>query len=177
MVFRKAELKDKNFIFGSWLKSFRRSSDVHGVPNNIYFMNQHKTIEILLARANCLLICDPNDPEIIYGYLVSEVVEKVPVIHWLYVKHLYRGLGLAKRLMAQAGIDKNMPFCYTHNSSPAVQVAHKNPNIIFNPYLLRESIYGGPVQRTEERSDSAKQGNTSSNENNPKANEIIEGVK
>lgn len=72
-------------------------------------------------------------PHDLYGYLVSETGANVPtwgpgpdgrftmrvtftdepLIHFIFVKQVYRGLGLARALLKVAGIDPREPFIYT----------------------------------------------------------------
>lgn len=59
-----------------------------------------------------------DDPDTIIGYLVhSQVpVNAPPVVHWIYVKHSFRGFGLAKRMLDHAGIALESVAIYTHTT-------------------------------------------------------------
>ena len=50
IVFRYGAGEDKNFIFNSWLKSFRKSPVNRRISGEVYFRSQANTIERLLGR-------------------------------------------------------------------------------------------------------------------------------
>lgn len=131
---RNATEADVPFIFNSWLKSYRSSNSVKNVSNPVYFEFHHKAIEKLLQRCSVQVLCSPDDASQVFGYLVCEQVEQVPVLHYAYVKYAFRGMGLCKLLMQNAGLDKQVGGFYTHETSAAVKM-FSGSKFIFNPYL------------------------------------------
>ena len=106
--------KDVSFIFNSWLKSFRKSPLTHNVNSTIYFTEHHKTIEKLLKTNETLVACNEHDPSQIFGYICAGRYQGVFVVHYIYVKHPYRGLGLAKGLFQSFKHDPSVACMYTH---------------------------------------------------------------
>lgn len=132
---RPAQETDIPFILNSWLKSFRMGTFNVNVANTIYFTEQHKLVEKILKRSTVLIACESNDVANIYGYIVFEKIEGILTIHYMYIKHTFRGLGLSKVLLENAGHDKEAGGLYTHNTRVGEKVAIK-ANLVYHPYLL-----------------------------------------
>jgi GNAT superfamily N-acetyltransferase len=131
---------DESFIYHSWLKSYRDSPTVRSIPNTIYFARHHDIIERLFNDPATVvnIACNPEDENQIYGYIVggkwTGVDASGPVIHWIYVKHPFRGAGiggtLEKLLVADAA---NVVF--THRVKQMDRLL-KDKAYTYNPYLL-----------------------------------------
>lgn len=128
---RAATEADVPFIFNSWLKSYRNS--LKTVSNAVYFNGHHKVIEALLATSTVSVACDTSDNTQLFGYLVHEEVDGVVIVHYAYVKHPFRKLGILKQLLGSANIIGKSGF-YTHQTSGATKLADKM-NFVFNPYI------------------------------------------
>lgn len=131
---RNATEADVPFIFNSWLKSYRGSSSAKAVSNPVYFEFQHKAIEKLLQRSQVFMLCSAEDSTQVYGYIVTEEVEQVPIMHYCYVKYAFRGMGLCSALMKHAKLDKNKGGFYTHDTHAAAKLLGKT-KFVYNPYL------------------------------------------
>ena len=111
----------------------------------------------------------PND---LHGWLVAEKEANVPVyrppryqlevqvspdplVHYVYVKKIYRELGLARALFQAAGVDPRKRFLYTcHTSlSVAVEKAGKVPRSEWAPMSARFTKETGKIH--DQASDSA----------------------
>lgn len=129
------------FIYHSWIKSGQRSDATKLIAKEIYTLNQHDIITHILARANVIVAQELNKPESIYGYLVYQFVDGVFVVHYAYVKHAFRSLGILKSLLAAAGFDRNSNIgFYTHVTKNSHYVEAK-VNMFYNPYLLSNPKY------------------------------------
>jgi hypothetical protein len=122
------------FIFNSWLKSYRNANACKSISNPVYFDFQHKLIEKILKRSQVEMLCSPDDPTQVYGYIVSERIEGVIVLHYCYVKYAFRGIGLCSMLMQHIKLDKQAGGFYTHDTHAIVKVLGKS-NFVYNPYL------------------------------------------
>lgn len=88
-------------VFDSWLKSWRTSKWAGVIPNNLYFEVQRTLIEDLLARGCHLKIAYPEGrPDIILGWVCAEEKEGKTVLHYLYTKDPFIGLGIPDLLLA-----------------------------------------------------------------------------
>lgn len=136
---REALPEDLNFIFNSWISSFKRSKCNHNVPAATYFQGQHKVIERILRQSSTLLLVEGKHTENILAYIVFEMVEGVFCVHYAYVKNTYRGFGLLRKLLLTVREGNNTGGFYTHDTTCARFVADKF-NLFCNPYILHEFL-------------------------------------
>ena len=95
--------EDHAFLFNSFLKSYRFSPFAEKITNTIYFEDHHKLIERIIENSKVLVACNPSDPSQLYGYILAGEEEGVLVIHFLYVKHTFRNMGIGKTLLDAVG--------------------------------------------------------------------------
>lgn len=150
--FRPAGQEDVNFIFNSWLKSYRNSYATKNITSTFYFSEHHKVIERVLAAAKTIIACNPEDPSQVYGYVVADTVDGIFVVHYLYVKHSFRGLGLGKLLFNAFDHDPTAASLYTHHTHMAHRLAAKY-NMLHHPYILMNYPQYGIPAVTEEAAD------------------------
>jgi len=128
---------DTAFIFNSWLKSYRFSHFGEKITNTIYFAEHHKVIERLIDNSKVLVACNPEEPSQVYGYIIGEEVDGIFVLHFIYVKHTFRNMGVGKTLLDAWGHDKEKAGVYTHHTRMADKLAAKY-NFVYHPYLMFE---------------------------------------
>lgn len=127
---RKGEPQDVNFIFATWLKSYKHSSAFASrIPDKLFFKGHHAVLERLLPRCEVLITTLAGEPNTIIGYAVLEP----SVIHFVYVKKPFRQMGVASGLLAH--IDPNACI-YTHETQMWRHLLLKWPNAQYNPYAL-----------------------------------------
>lgn len=132
---REANQEDVAFIFNSWLKSYRQSLFARNITNTIYFDQHHKVLENLLKTNKVIIACNEKDPSQMYGYICAGKEDGIFVLHYIYVKHTYRNLGIGKELLNSFDHDINTAAVYTHHTRIAEKLAAKY-NLLFHPYLL-----------------------------------------
>lgn len=125
---------DTNFIFNSWIKSCLDSPHYKYVPRASLTSELHKHIEGCLLNKHTIVVTNREDSEL-YGYIVFDYVDDVFVLHYAYIKKVFRGLGLFKALLEQAGYDTESAGFYTHLTKNSSYVAEK-VNLIYNPFIL-----------------------------------------
>ena len=127
---RVLEMTEKSlpFVIDSWLKSYRDSEAVQGLSREVYFDGQRGVIERLLKRATVRLVVNRDDPDQFYGWSCFESTVPIATLHYVYVKHKFRGFGLDDLLVSDL-IDA--PVVYSHLGS----FKDKLPaGSYFNPY-------------------------------------------
>jgi hypothetical protein len=137
---RELQPDDVSFIFNSWLKSHRDSPTVAGVPNGIYYAAHHAIIERCLKhpQARVLVACNSEDSGQIFGYVVGEQQAGATILHWLYVKHPFRGFGVARSLEgALLGTSRPETVFYTHRVKQTERLL-KNRAYVYHPYLIMD---------------------------------------
>lgn len=131
---RTATEADIPFIFNSWLKSYRSSAFAKPISNPVYFDFQHKVIEKLLQRSQVFMLCSTQDSAQVYGYVVTEEVDGVKVLHYCYIKYAFRGMGLCSSLLKHANLSKEQGGFYTHDTHATTKLLGKT-KFVHNPYL------------------------------------------
>ncbi len=132
--FREASPKDVDFIKSSYLRSFRVCGDNTRMTNDVYYYNYGKVIERLMSRCKCLIACDVEDGFHIYGYVLYEMIDDVPVVHYVYVKYTFRHLGIAKSLVKEAIGETCTTIAKSHVARIYDHLKKKH-DIHYNPFL------------------------------------------
>lgn len=108
-------------VIDTWLTSFRKSPWAGALPNNIYKPAYFESIRQLVSRgARVVCAVNPDKPDHVLGWLCFEQTsDGVPVVHYVFVKPLYRKRGIARSLFDAAGIDPSARFFYTFKTPAA----------------------------------------------------------
>ncbi len=133
-LLRPALPTDRNFVADSWLRSSRQDHPM--VPTQFYFAHRRPLVHRLLdSESTEVIVCsDLADPRHICGWLaVANVKRAVPVIHYAYVKNVYRGFGVLWRLLSSAGIGRDCAVVYTAQSKVASALAAKHHSATYCP--------------------------------------------
>ena len=119
---------DKNFVYHSWIGSYRENAPVPGtVPRATVCKRIRERIDTLLKRgAELKIACDPDDTNIILGWICAEP----PALHYIYVKEAYRQQGIALTLLNSVGLASARVIPCTHWTPFAEQVAAKRPALL-----------------------------------------------
>lgn len=137
---------DHPFVFNSFLKSYRDSPSVRGIPNTLFYAKHHLLIEQIFAdpRLIAYVACNPDDHDQIYGYIVAQSYPMddtaALAFHWVYCKQPFRNYGIARKLVEEviatvAHIASN-PIYYTHRVKSSDRLIRSYPNMVYNPYFL-----------------------------------------
>jgi GNAT superfamily N-acetyltransferase len=135
MRIRRATEADEAFICDSWLRSFRDSWFAGPIPNDLYYDLYRKIInERVRARKNAqtLVAVAPDDDSVILGFAC---VEPPSIVHYVYVKDVFRRHGVASALVKYANIVEPVQYTF-RTKSGANSVASRN--FSYNPFILRD---------------------------------------
>ena len=120
---------DKAFIMATFLRGlYYGDSWFSLIPKDAFMDNYKKIAEALLEhRATTVRVaCLNEDPDVILGYSVSTG----PVLHWVFVKQVWRNKGVGRRLLPTS------ISAFTHLTTLGKSLMHKFPNSTFNPFLI-----------------------------------------
>jgi hypothetical protein len=137
---RKATEQDRPFIYATWLRNYRHSSEfAKDLDKDIYYEFHHAVVKRILDRgASVLIAADKVDPTVIYGYLIWEPLPDRDVIQYGYVKKAFRNLGVFTTLLGASGVRINA-LVYTHQTDLGKKFANKEKEgwvCTYNPYLI-----------------------------------------
>lgn len=136
--FRDARDDDRAFVVKSWLDSFRGSHaaglismadwpQVMG-PQIVRLLNNGGT-RVIVAYA-------PDDDTQILGWAAVRP-NKPPFVLYVYTKHVFRRLGVARRTLAAAGVALDQPFTYAAKTPVVTRIASKIPRARWTPLEAR----------------------------------------
>lgn len=140
---REANDTDRNLILSSILKSYRISVFSQDIPNEVYYIEHEARLKKVLSKSNVVILCNSQQQNIIYGFVVFEEFSNYRVVHALYIKKSFRNFRLAAAIYEQ--ILKGKTLFYTHNFVTidgkgkrvnTGQILAKKVNAIYNPYLF-----------------------------------------
>lgn len=143
LIFRERNADDRNFIIASWMRGFRNASSwAHKIPSEVYSIRHEQLVKRLLNDSHSIVACSPDDPNQIFGFAIYQPsIESVSIIHWIYVKQMYRKLGIGneifREVLMRSGHDLKLPVAASHETRALDWAANKF-NVIYNPYLAFE---------------------------------------
>ncbi len=128
---------DLDFIEASWLQSYRDGLIKYltpAPPTLVYFAGQRQLIRSLLARPTVAarIVAAAEYDDAILGWIVAEAPSTV---HYVYVKHSMRRMGVANMLLGSLGL---LPatLVYSHVTRVAKAILAKHPEATFNPWAI-----------------------------------------
>ncbi len=137
---RQATKDQLSFVFATWLRNYKHSSQfARKIKNATFFKWHHLVIERIFDRPNTLvLIATPQgESEPILGYAVLEAQDGTPVIHYVYVKDDFRRMGIATKLIAASRLPLDRAV-FTHYTSALDELGllKKYTALEYNPYRI-----------------------------------------
>lgn len=120
---RRANLADLRFIHSSW-----HSTAWHVYQKDMdwerYSPHMDEYIDRVMARATTRVVFTPETPDEILGYSVSDVA----ILHFVYVKGIYRGMGIG------TGLVRGKFTEYTQRVTGRAKAFMSKQQIKFNPF-------------------------------------------
>lgn len=97
---RNAEEGDVAYVISAWTRGQRAVGDNRDMEAETYFRQMRDLIASRLSFGECKLAVNIEDPWQIFGFVCYD--EHPVVIHYVYVKHTFRRLGIGRRLLELA---------------------------------------------------------------------------
>lgn len=140
IIIRDLEARDLNFCIKSWLRTHRSAAATRGVPSEIFYdAHKAKILASIRNGAEIIIAANAEEPDQILGFccFLPRVIDQRLVLHYIYVKSMYRKLGIGHGLIAEAvdrcDHDGEKPIIATHLSRDFWGFM---PDITYNPYLF-----------------------------------------
>jgi GNAT superfamily N-acetyltransferase len=112
-----------SFVLANWLAQYRKNQFPPYPPAQEYFKCHQ---ELAKKHLEGFMAVNSEDEDQYLGFIVS----KENVIHFIYVKEVFRKLGIGKLLWETAG----KPKVYTHNIKHTKNLIDRS--FVYNPYLF-----------------------------------------
>lgn len=98
MLIRPIEAVDKDFVYDSWFKSYRKNEYAGIIPNHLYYNTMLQAVEGLIGRGASIDVA--VEGETILGWICHEVTsDGFAVVHFWYVKERYTKFNVLPQLM------------------------------------------------------------------------------
>lgn len=137
VAIRSATNDDIAFIRSAWLRHLRGERSVRFVRDDVLFEKHGALVGRLLFLGRALIAHEPGDLQHNYGFVAFDA--KPGVVHWIYVKGVYRRMGVGRALWKAAGFGK--PVAATHATDMAfgmMGAAVARYGVTYDPYLLED---------------------------------------
>jgi hypothetical protein len=126
---RQATPDDISFIYSTWLNSQKYDNPSFAqVSKSIFFTNYQLILDDILLRSNTLIACHPDEPTVIFAYLVTEF----NTIHYAFTKESFRKLNIQRSLLEHSKINVLEASHFTRQAKPIME----SHNIKYNPFTL-----------------------------------------
>jgi hypothetical protein len=110
---------DTAFLFSAWIGSYRDSPWAGTLPQHLATPVHKATINQLLARGmRVVMAVNPDDADQILGFIAYEP----GVLHYIFVKDVFRRQGIAGGLLALAGFDRDQQLTYTFRTADVAKL-------------------------------------------------------
>ena len=129
---------DEGVVYNPWCNQIRKLPPFVGFDGEEFKQHKKDIIEPLVARCQPVFACDPENEAHVYGWICSEIVADENILHFVYVKGLFRNNGIGTLLMKFAfpnfGTSK---VVYTHKTH-AIKHLEAKWSATWNPYLINQ---------------------------------------
>ena len=140
---RQFKESDRDYVVRSTLYSFLNGSEeAKRIHKDSYMRAHNKTINGLLDNCECVIMCDSEDSDLIYGFAIYEKLKDYDVLHYIYVRKDFRTKGVAHKMLdhMKSSNDSLAMSHLTDDFKPAKLKKYWPGKIIYDPYI-RASAY------------------------------------
>ena len=148
IILRPHNKSDINFVRDSWTKTAYQYSDLKYIVPFDVFASFHKRAvgKILDSPETALIIAGAEgDPDLLLGWICVEKPKKLKgsIVHFLYVKELFRTEGVATQMLNQLNLETPILFTAMTRKSSKILVKHKE---YFKRWYFEPSLVNGFIK-------------------------------
>jgi len=135
-ILRNLTEPDEKFIYNSFLQTLKESYPFIYIPKSLYYNSQSEIIKFLLESQQVLIACYPEDPEEIIGYVIYNYLSDTFILHYIYIKKMYRNKDYASNIINQI-INNYKTIIVTNICDHYNTLKYKLPaKTVYDPYLI-----------------------------------------
>lgn len=137
-IVREFQEHDRAYITRTVLFSMLENDKQTRRINKDSFLNAHnKIINAILNHSKCLVIADPEEPKLIYGFIIYDQEQgNYDVIHFAYIRKDFRELGLLKNLKEVIKTRDNLAITHITDSITPARMKKHYSKVIYDPMLI-----------------------------------------
>lgn len=135
---RKMEPQDEGFIYATWLKSYKNSSNfAKRIKNDVYYPKHHAIVSHILVKpsTHVLIAHTHKDPDHILGFLAYEDTDQGFVAHYMFIKAEFQRIGIGRKLFEMSGMAPD-DLVFTHFTYAMDDFMNKHGGAIYDPYRI-----------------------------------------
>lgn len=126
---------DRDFVTKSLLFSFMNGSkEIQKINRDSYMQAHNKTVNKLLDRCDCLIVCDPEQADLIYGFVIYENLSKFDIIHYMYARKDFRKHGFIKQCLEQIHKTENLALSHLTDEFKPARLKTLWTRVTYDPY-------------------------------------------
>jgi hypothetical protein len=111
-------------------------SHAQRINKDSFLTGHNKVINSILNYAKCLVICDPVESNLLYGFIIFETRGEFDMIHYAYIRKDFRGLGLLKNIVDIVKTKKNLSISHTNSEIKPAKLKKYWDKVIFDCYTV-----------------------------------------
>lgn len=101
LAFRAYRGSDASFVYSAWINSYKDSERAGIIPDHVFYGVTKTVVNSLMARGmQIILAVNPDDDDQLVGFIAYEP----SVLHYCFVKDIFRRTGVAKALLEFADL-------------------------------------------------------------------------
>lgn len=140
---------DEALVYRSYLRSYLRTGVrikmIQGATGQklgqeVYYAGQREVLDSILGHGQVLMACTPSDHWQTLGFVVFDDLPSGLLLHYVYVKKIFRKAGLASELVLQLLGDRR-DLVHTHFTAPwrllERSLKRRGACSSYNPYLAK----------------------------------------
>ncbi len=134
VVYRDIKDEDKDFILNTWSNNQGAIS-----PNNKCKKGEWgRCFKSILTKRivifDTIVACSRECEDQIYGFITFSVHDDYSCVHFMFVKSIYRGMGIAANLLDEIKVMPKYYSCLTESHRARKFISHNE--ITYNPFLF-----------------------------------------
>lgn len=135
-----AKNEDENFIFDSWLRSYRASDYAKHIDQKVFFYRERQRLERVLSDSRTLVFTAraADDDDQLFGYAVAtfDLEKQVAWLHWVYVKDAFRRMGIGAALLSHILNRPEINQYFNTYLTKTFFYWSQSKNFRYNPYMF-----------------------------------------
>lgn len=126
---------DRDYVTRTILMSFQAGSkEVRKINQDSYLQAHNKTINKILDRSKCLIVCDEEDEGLIYSFLIFEHGGNFDFLHYIYTRKNFRNNGFVKAQLTALGKNKTLVITHLVDNFQPARLKEYWDKVIYDPY-------------------------------------------
>jgi len=102
-----------------------------------FLVGHNIIINSILSRSKCLVVADPLEPKLIYGFIIFEQGKgNFDILHYAYLRKDFRKLGLLKSLVSVIKTKDYLSISHINDEIKPARLKEYWNKVIYDGYLL-----------------------------------------